>query len=70
MIECGEEFGLPLEPGQPLRVGCHSGGQHFESDRPLQVGVGGPVDLAHTTHADLGGDLVGTETIPGIRAKS
>src|SRR5262245_17994490 len=67
MIECGEKFRLPLKPGQPIRVGCDDGGQHFQSDRALQVGVGGRVDLAHTTHANLGGDFVRTE--PSARSQ-
>jgi hypothetical protein len=51
-------FGLTLEPGQPVRVSNNRSRQHLDGDRPLQVGVGGLVDLAHATHADLGDNFI------------
>ncbi len=32
---------------------------------PSEVLVGGPIHLAHSAHADLGGDFVGTESGAG-----
>ena len=61
MIERGEDFGLALEPRQPLSVLGHVGRQHLEGDLALQRRVLGPVDLAHAAGAQEGEDFVGAE---------
>jgi hypothetical protein len=63
-------FGLTLEPGQPVRASNNRSRQHLDGDRPLQVGVGGLVDLAHATHADLGDNFIRPRRVPGVRANS
>ena len=65
MIERGEYFRLTLEPGQPFRIGGHHLGEHLQGDGPLQIRVGGLVDLAHSTGANLRGDFVDTKTAAG-----
>jgi hypothetical protein len=42
VVQRGQYLGLALEPGQPVRVACHRGGQHLERHRALQIRVGGP----------------------------
>ena len=65
MIERGEQFGFALEPGEAIGVRGHSGRQHLDGHRALQAGVGGLVDLAHASFADLSGDFVDAETETG-----
>ena len=65
MIERGEDFRFALEAREPLGIGGDGRGQHLDRDGPLQVGVGGPVHLAHPAHADLGGDFIEAETGAG-----
>src|SRR5687768_6917894 len=65
MIQRGQDLSLALEPGQPLRVRGHRCWQHFDGDRPLQVRVGGLVDLAHAASPKRGEDLVRAEASAG-----
>ena len=65
MIERGEDFRLTLEARQPLSIAGHRRGQDLDGDRPFQVGVGGLVDLAHPTHADLGEHFIRAEAGTG-----
>jgi len=36
--------------------------QHFQGDLPLEHGIRGAIDLAHTADAELTGDLVHADT--------
>ena len=61
----GEHFRFSLKPREPLGVGGDRVTQNLDGDRPLEVGVLGPIDLAHTARAELAGDFIGTETGAG-----
>ena len=52
------DVGLTLDPGQPLRVGSECLGENLQRDLPVQLGIGGLIDLSHPALADEGGDLV------------
>ena len=56
MVESGEGLGLTLETGQPLGVGGQLGRQHLERHLAVQGRILGPVDLPHTTFAQLTGN--------------
>jgi hypothetical protein len=57
VVEGGEDFGFALETGKALRVGSDGFGQHLDGHLTAELRVVGPVDLAHATFAELGGDL-------------
>ena len=61
MIEGGEDLRFALKPYESLGITGDRRWQHLDSDRTLQVGVGGLVDLAHAAHADLGDDFIRAE---------
>ena len=63
-------FGLTLEPGQPVRVSNNRSRQHLDGDRPLQVGVGGLVDLAMPPTPIWATTSYGPRRVPGVRANS
>ena len=65
MIERGENFRLTLEACESFSIPGHRRGQDFDRDATFQVGVGGLVDLAHPTRADLGEDLIWAEAGTG-----
>ncbi len=54
-IQGGEDFSLTLKARQALRVSSELRRQHLDRHVALQLGVSGPIDLAHPAHADLGG---------------
>ena len=58
VVEGGEEVGLALEAPQALFVLRHLGRQHLDRDVPVEVRVGGAVDLAHPPGPESRGDLV------------
>jgi hypothetical protein len=62
MIEPGKHFGFTLEARELVDVRCHGLRENLDGDGPLQVRVGGPIDLTHTTHAELGTNLVRAES--------
>ncbi len=70
MIESGEDFGFALEQGEPLRIPGHRCGEHLDGHWPLQVGVGGPVYLSHSAHANLGGDFIGAKAGAGSEGQT
>ena len=51
VIERSQQFGIPLKPGQSLGIGGKLLGQDFQRHVPVQLGIGGTVDLAHPTLA-------------------
>ena len=61
MVEGREDLRFALEPREPVRVGCKRLRQNLQRDVTIELGVSRAVDLAHTTGADLGQDLVLTE---------
>jgi hypothetical protein len=64
-LERGEDFGFPLKTHKPIAVRSQRGRQDLDGDLPLQLGIGGPVHLAHAAFADLCGDFVDAETGAG-----
>ena len=56
MRERGHGLGLPLETRETARVVCEEVGEHFDRDITIQLRVARPIDLAHSTFADLGDD--------------
>jgi hypothetical protein len=58
VVEGGEEVGLALEAGEALGVLHDLGGQHLDGHFAVEVGVGGPIDLAHPPGPEGGGDAV------------
>jgi hypothetical protein len=65
MVQRGENFGLTLEPCKPIGIGRHCRWQHLDRDLPLQVCVGGAIDLAHPSGPDGSGDFVRAKTGAG-----
>jgi hypothetical protein len=65
MIERGEDFRFALEAREPLGVSHHRCRQHLDGDATFQIGVGRPIHLPHTAHADLGGDFIRAEARAG-----
>ena len=65
VVERGQNLGLALEAGQPVLIGCHGGRQDLQGHLTLQLGVAGPIDLAHTARAEMADDLVGSEAGAG-----
>ena len=55
-------FGLTLKAGKPIVVSGERQRQDLDGDLPLQFGIGGPIDLAHSAGADGGYDFVRAES--------
>jgi hypothetical protein len=51
-----------LEALQPVGIGRHGGRQHLDGDVAAKPAVPRPVDDAHAAGADLGDDLVRSES--------
>ena len=58
MVQAGENLGFALKPSQPVGISRKRLGQDFQRDLPVELGIGGLIDLAHTPLADKGGDVV------------
>ena len=43
---------LRVESGESIRLRGHRGREHFERDLALQIGIDGPIDLAHAAGPD------------------
>jgi hypothetical protein len=65
MVQRREQFGLALEAREPILLAGQRLGQRLDRDLAPELGVGRPIDLAHTAAAELGGDLESAE--PGAR---
>ncbi len=64
MVEAGEDLGLPLEPGEPIRVRREGVRQDLQGDLPVELGVGGLPDLAHSALTEEGGHVVVADARP------
>ena len=53
---------VTVEPCQPIRISGKRLGQDLQCHLPVQLGIGGLIDLAHAPLADEGGDLVVAES--------
>jgi hypothetical protein len=58
MVQRGDREGLALEPAAVLRIVAS---KYLEGDIPLQAGIVGAVDLAHSSAAEQGNNLIGAE---------
>ena len=58
MIQRRERLGFTLEACKTLRVLCERLRKYLDGNLPTEVGICGPVHLAHPAHTDLGGDLI------------
>ena len=58
MVQTGEHLRFTLEPGQSIRICRKRLGQGLERHLPVQLRIGGLIDLAHAPLADEGGDVV------------
>jgi hypothetical protein len=65
MIERGEDFRFTLETCESFSIPGHRRGQDFDRDTTFQVRVGGLVNLAHPTRADLDEDFIWAEAGTG-----
>ncbi len=65
MIEPGGGLGFDQESPFPLGIGDLFRRQSFQGDDTLQPGVARLIDLAHSSHAEKGEDLVRTDTYTG-----
>ena len=61
VVQAGDGLRLALEPLLQIRVGGECLGQHLERHVPVERGIAGAVDLAHSALAYLGGDRIRAE---------
>ena len=52
VIQAGQDLRFSLEPGKPIRIGRKGLRQDLERDLPIELCVGGPIDLTHPALAD------------------
>ena len=65
VVQRGQDFSFRLEPCEAIRVAGDRCGQHLDRDGPLEIAVGGAIDLAHTTRTERAENLIGAETRSG-----
>ena len=58
VVEGREDLCLTLEPCEAIRIRRKRLGQDLQRDLPVQLGIGGLIDLAHAPLTDEGGDIV------------
>ena len=61
MVEGCENLRLALKPSEPIRVSRKRLGQDLQRHLPVQLGIGGLVDLSHATLTNESGDVVMSE---------
>src|SRR5262245_45147158 len=59
MIERRQSLRLALEPREPIGIVREHFGQDLQRDVPPELGIPGAIDLAHTTRAKGGRNLIG-----------
>jgi hypothetical protein len=62
VIQGRQHFGFVLETSHAIGVASECFGQNLKRDITLQLGITGPVDLAHAARPDKCEDLVRPET--------
>ena len=70
MVESREHFGFALKAREAIRIAGHRGRQHLDRHRPLQIAVGGAIDLAHAAGTDLRGDFVDAKAGAGSEGQT
>ena len=61
MVQAGEHLGFSLKPSEPVRISGKRLGQDLQRHPPIELGIGGLVNLAHTAFPDEGGHVVVAE---------
>ena len=59
VVERCQQLRLAPEAGQPIRIGGKRTWQDLQGDVAIELGVAGPIHLAHTAGAKDADDLVG-----------
>ena len=67
-LSLAKNLRLALEPRQPIRISRERLGQDLQRHLPVQLRIGGLVDLAHAALADQGGDVVVPEAGAGLQS--
>ena len=62
MVQAGEHLRFPLEAGEPIRIRGERFGQDLERDLPIELGIGGLIDLAHPALTNEGSHVVVAES--------
>ena len=62
MVEACKNLRLSLEPSEAIRISGERLGQNLQRHLPVQLGIGGLIDLAHTPLADEGGHVIVAES--------
>ena len=62
---CRQDLGFPLEAHKAVRVSGHRGGQDFDRDFTIELGVPRTVHLTHSARSDGGKDFVEPQTSSG-----
>ena len=65
MAQAGDGLGFAVETFAQLRIAGEMLGQNFDRDSAVEPRVARPVDLAHSSGAESGQNLVGAETGTG-----
>ena len=69
MIQRREDFRFALKACEPLSILGDRRRQDLDRDLAFQLGVGGPIYLAHPAFADLRGDFVDAEARAGCESQ-
>ncbi len=67
MIERRQHLRFALEAGQTFGVAGKGVWEHLDRHLPVKARVSGPVDLAHPTFTDLGGDFIRAKESAGFK---
>ena len=70
VVQCCEEFCFQPKARQPVSVLRERRWEDLDRDLALQFCVRRPIDLAHSTFADLRGDLVDAEARSGCEGQA
>ena len=62
MVEAGKNLRFSLEPRQTIRIAGKRLGQDLQRLLPIQLCIGGLIDLSHPAFTDEGGDVVVAES--------
>ena len=61
VVQGRQRLGFPVEASQAVSVCRYRFRQHLDGHVPREVGINGPIHLAHAARANLFGNLVGTK---------
>jgi hypothetical protein len=63
-VDSGKDLHFPLEPRGTFRVDREGLRQNLQGDVASELGVAGPMDLVHTSHAERRQDFIGPRREP------